>query len=107
MAEASLNAKVLHDDEKAALLAPLQKILATTEPAPSERALKCLQKLKAPGAAQIILDRLLDDPTQSANESLSFAALVELADPVVVPRLLEELSKPKLTQSLDQLYFQN
>ena len=99
VAEALLNAKVLHEDEKKSLLEPLQKILASTEPSPSERALKCLQRLKAPSAARIILERLLDDPTQSANESLTFSALEDLADPEVVPSLLEELAHSRFDQS--------
>ena len=99
VAETLLNAKILRVDEKAVLLEPLQKILASTEPVPSERALKCLQKLKTPGAAQIILDRLLNDPTQSANEYLTFEALEDLADPDVVPSLLDALAHSKFEQS--------
>ena len=87
----------LKKKERNQLVKPLKSLIASTEPKLYRRALNCLRDLKAEGAAQVALDRLLNDPTMTADAYSTWSALSVLRDPTVTPKLLELMDDPRWT----------
>lgn len=96
---ALLKMDVLNQEERASLIQPLKRLLASTEPAVYQSALHHLQLLNVTGAAMVALDRLIDDPTHSADADLTWRTLATLRDKEVVPTLLELLSQSRWPQN--------
>ena len=92
IAESLRSHRVFRGDEGDVVIGPLKRLLQSTEPALYKRALAALRDSHAQGAAAVILHRFLNDPTGSANGSLTAGALRTLRDRAVVSTLLDTLT---------------
>jgi HEAT repeat protein len=89
IAEMLRNERALTKRELTVVVKPLQRLLASTEPDTYRGALRALRDSEAKGAAQAILDRLMSDPTLSADPDETLSALSKLRDVKVVSDLIE------------------